>query len=331
MTARRSRIKSPKGARAFDWFLLSLLVALSGSAFVMIREAVTTIPPQAVASIRLWVGALLMTVIMLSAGRRFPPLLARSARGCRLHRAWAPMLAVGMVGYTIPFFIYPWAQQYVESGLAGVYMAFMPVWTVGLAYLFADEGLTRGKIGGFALGFAGVVILMGPDAVSGAARSSAIAQGGLLVATFCYAVSAIIARRTRGVRPRVFTAGAILSGAVFSSPALFLTDLHTDQWSLPSIASVIGLAVAPTGLAGLVIIVIIKRAGAGFMALANYLVPVWAIFLGALLFGERLEPRVFLALAIIFAGVAISQRKSGNPPPAEGVAAMAGAGGADLK
>ena len=276
----------------------------------MIRAAVATVPPPVVACARLWIGAVVMVLVMLAAGRKFPPLFMRSARGLALHPSWAPILGVSLIGYTIPYFIFPWAQQYIESGLAGVYMAFMPIWTIFLAHLFAGERLTAGKLAGFALGFVGVLVLLGPDVLGGAAHSSVIAQASLLVATFCYAVSAIIARRTRAIRPRVFTAGAILGAAIFATPALFFVDLHAGKWSISSVASLIALAVGPTGLAGLILIVIIKRAGAGFMALANYLVPVWAIFLGALLFGERLESRVFLALAIILTGVAISQRRA---------------------
>jgi drug/metabolite transporter (DMT)-like permease len=151
---------------------------------------------------------------------------------------------------------------------------------------------------------------MGPDVIGGAARSGILAQFGLLLATFGYAVAAVIMRKMPPVGPRIFTASAILGGAVFTTPALFLFDLNTQEWSLPSVLSVIGLAVGPTGIAGLIIIIIIKRAGAGFMALANYLVPVWAVILGALLFDERLAPRVFVALAIILLGVAISQRRA---------------------
>ncbi len=308
----RRRVKGPAEARPLDWTLLGLLVMISGSAFVMIREAVETIPPPAVAAIRLWIGAGLMFAIMRAAGRRFPPLIVKTDNGPRLHLAWAWMLSVSVIGYTIPFFIFPWAQQYVESGLAGVYMAFMPIWTLGLAFLFANEAVSPSKLTGFLLGFAGVLILMGPDVIGGAARSSILAQAGLLIATFGYGVAAVLMRRMPRLRPRVFTAGAILGAAVLSTPALFLTDLHVDRWTFSGVSSLIGLGVGPTGIAGLLIIIMIKRAGAGFMALANYLVPLWAIFMGALLFHERLEPRVFLALGVILLGVAISQRRATN-------------------
>ncbi|MEE2690664.1 MAG: DMT family transporter [Pseudomonadota bacterium] len=310
---------APAQPKAFDWLLLAMLVALGSSSFSMIRVAVETIPPAIVSAGRLWVGAALMYAIMRFAGRRFPPFVERHAGRLRLARDWSFMLAVSFIGYAVPFFIFPWAQQYIASGLAGVYMAFMPIWTLGLAYFFAGESLTPGKIAGFAMGFTGVMILLGADIIGGAARSGVLAQAALLLATLCYAASAVISRRAPAIRPRVFAAGTVLGAAIFSTPFLLFAEWRPDDWSLASALSIVGLGAGPTGLAGLIIIIVIKRAGAGFMALANYIVPVTAVFAGAALFGEELRPRVFLALAIILAGVAVSQRRRKTP-----VAATAG-------
>jgi drug/metabolite transporter (DMT)-like permease len=301
--------KGPAAAGPFDWLLLAMLVSLGGSSFALIRTAVSTIPPQAVAVGRLWTGAVLLYLMMRLAKRKLPPFIVKTDRGPRVHLVWAHMLGVSFIGYTIPFFIFPWAQRHVASGLAGVYMAFMPIWTLGLAYLFAHETMTPGKLAGFALGFAGVLILLGPDVISGVAGSDVLAQGGLLLATLCYAISVIISRRTPPIRPRVFACATVLGAAVLSTPALLLTDLHSQSWSVASVLSIIALGIGPTGLAGLIIIILIKRAGPSFMALANYLTPLWAVAVGAALFQERLEPQALLALAVILVGVAISQRK----------------------
>jgi len=301
--------QAPAQAAPFDWALLALIVAFGGSSFVMIRSAVETMPPAAIAVGRLWIGAIVLYAIMRHAGRRLPPLLIRSHGKPRLRRTWFWIIAVGIVGNTLPFFIFPWAQQYVESGLAGIYMAFMPIWTIALAFFFAGESLTGRKLAGFGLGFVGVVILMGPEVLKGAMGADLRAQGALLIATFLYAASAVLARRAPPIRPRVFAAGMMLVAALAATPALLFASFETSQWSLTSMASVIGLGIFPTGLNGVLIIMLIRRAGAGFMALTNYITPLWAVAMGALIYGERLEPGAFLALAIILIGVAISQRR----------------------
>lgn len=312
MTSTASKNVGPAAAGSPEWALLAMLIALGGSSFSFIHAAIETAPPQIVAVGRLWVAAIALYIVMRAKGRRFPPLFIRTKAGWRLHLLWAWMVGVGAIGYSIPFLIFPWAQQYVESGLAGVYMAFMPLWTLMLAYFFADEKLTPQRIGGFAMGFAGVLVLMGPEAIAGVAGSSLAAQAGILFATVLYAASAVMSRRAPTARPRVFSAGIVLVGAVFASPALFFTPIDPSAWSMKSILSIIALGLGPTAAAGVIIIMIIRRAGASFMALANYVTPLVAVILGAIFFHERLDPTALVALALILAGVAVSQRK-GKP------------------
>ena len=276
----------------------------------MIRGAVETIPPNIIAVGRMWVGAIIIYGLMRAKGRRFPRLLVQTSKGPRLHRAWAYMITIGAVGTTIPFFIFPWAQKFLDSGLAGIYMAFMPLWTLLLAYFFTDETMTPRKLVGFVLGFIGVIALIGPDAISSAAASSILPQLSLLLATLFYAASAVLVRRAPTIRPRVFAAGSLLSAAILSTPGLLFAELSPQSWSLSSMINVIGLGLGPTGLASFFIIILIKRTSASFMALANYITPFWAVAMGALLFGERLQPQAFFALAVILIGVAISQTRA---------------------
>lgn len=290
--------------KLYDWVLFAVIVVIGGSSFAMIRGAVETVPPVVVTVGRLWVGAIFIYIVMRQAGRRFPPLIENGA----LNEEWRWMIAISVIGYAIPFMIFPFAQQHIDSGLAGIYMAFMPIWTVALAFLFAGENLNARKIIGFLMGFAGVVILIGPGVIGDAARSSLTAQLMLLVATFGYAAAAVITRKAPSIRPRVFAAGSLVASAIITTPALLFTDLNINAWTLSGIVNVIGLGLGPTGFAGVLLIVLIQRTGAGFMALANYLTPLWAVAMGAVLFGERLNPNAFIALIVILAGVAISQR-----------------------
>lgn len=293
-------------AVSLDWAIFAALVAIGGSSFAFIKEAISTVPPAIVAVGRLWVGAAFLYAVMRLSGERIPPMRDKTSRSF-LTPAWTSMLQVSVVGYVIPFLIFPWAQQYVESGLAGLYMAFMPLWTLGLAHFFAGERFTPAKGAGFALGFLGVAILMGGDALAGATQSSIAAQMGLAVATLCYAISVIISRRTAEVPPKSFACITVLGGAILATPALLLADFDPTQWSLWSILSVIVLGLGPTGLAALLIIVVVQRVGAGFMSFANYLTPIWAVALGASIFHERLHWSALAALVVVLAGVAVSR------------------------
>lgn len=297
-----------------DWALFAIIVAVGGSSFAMIRGAVDTAPPIAVSVGRLWVGAIFLYIVMRQAGRRLPALFVDSdsggdrAGGRRINREWAWIGAISLVGYVMPFAIFPWAQQFIPSGLAGIYMAFMPIWTVVLAFVFAGEKLTAQKIAGFAMGFVGVVILIGPGVIGEVIGASLLAQASLLLATLGYASAAVLTRKAPPIRPRAFAAATLLCAAAFSTPLLFFTELNFSAWSTGSILSIIGLGLGPTGLAGVLLIILIQRVGAGFMALSNYITPLWAVALGAALFGERLGANALVALGVILLGVAISQR-----------------------
>lgn len=315
------KFKTPADATLYDWALLALIVAFGGSAFVMIRNAVETVPPPIVAAGRIWIGAILLYALMRLAGRRLPPFLIRTPLGWRVRRTWWWMIAVGGVGNVLPFFIFPWAQQYVESGLAGVYMAFMPIWTIALAYFFANEPITGRKLVGFAFGFIGIVVLMGPDVLKGVLSSDIRAQGALLFATFLYGVSAVLARRAPPIRPRIFAAGMMVVAAIMATPAFLFYELKANQWAVSSILSVIGLGVFPTGINGILIIMLIRRAGAGFMALTNYVTPLWAVAMGAVIYQERLELSALIALGIILIAVAIAQRSPFHKRREKGIAA----------
>ena len=138
-----------------DWIALGVLTLIGGLSFAGIKLAVVTAEPPVVAAGRLWAGALLLLVYAYASGRHLPPLLARTANGLSLDPRWRFMIAGGIIGYAIPFTLFPFAQQTVSSMLAGIYMAFMPLVTIVLARIFADEDLTARKLAGFMLGMLG--------------------------------------------------------------------------------------------------------------------------------------------------------------------------------
>ena len=292
----------------YDWLLFAAIVTIGGSAFAMIRTAVETVPPVIITVARLWIGAIFLYAVMKRAGRRLPPLFD-SWRPINLNAQWRWMIAISVIGYVMPFMMFPLAQQHIDSGLAGIYMAFMPIWTVALAFLFAGESLSMRKIIGVVMGFSGVVILIGPSAFGEAAGSDVTAQIMLLAATLGYAAAAVATRRAPAIRPRVFAAGTVIASAIIATPTLLFVDLRVADWSALGIANVVGLGLGPTGVGGILLIILIQRVGAGFMAFANYLTPLWAVVLGAAIFGERLSLNAFVALAVILAGVAISQAR----------------------
>ena len=290
-----------------EWGLLMALVALWGSSFLLVRVSLDAFTPVAVTAGRLLIGAGVLVLLLVMTRRRVPGGM----------RAWVFFAAMAIVGNALPFFLIAWGQRSIPSGLTGILMAVMPLVVLLLAhFLVAGERLTPRRLAGFVLGFVGVIVLTGPEARAAIIGHDAsfVAQLAVLGAAVCYGVAAIIARRGPALNA-VVTAAAVLSIAgIVVGAALLVTGLqrgeaaaaHSAIALAPALA-LLALGALSTGLATVVYFSLVARAGPTFLSLINYLIPVWAVVLGAVALGERLPTRAFAALALILAGVVLAR------------------------
>jgi drug/metabolite transporter (DMT)-like permease len=290
-----------------EWGLLLALVALWGSSFMLVRVALDAFTPIAVTAGRLLIGAGVLALVLALTQWRLP-----SAT-----RAWIFFFAMAVVGNALPFFLIAWGQQDIPSGLTGILMAVMPLVVLLLAhFLVAGERLTPRRLLGFTLGFIGVIVLTGPEARAALRGGEAAftSQLAVLGAAVCYGVAAIIARRGPALNP-VVTAAAVLSIAGIVVGAWLLSAglragtaaaIHEPVALAPGLA-MLTLGALSTGLATVVYFSLVARAGPTFLSLINYLIPIWAVLLGALALGERLPARAFAALALILVGMVIAR------------------------
>ncbi|MDX1656599.1 MAG: DMT family transporter, partial [Candidatus Competibacteraceae bacterium] len=289
-----------------DWLLLLALVAMWGSSFLLTKLAVATLPPTAVVAGRLSIAALVLAILALARGHR-PPASAT---------LWGYLIAMGVVGSSLPFFLISWGQQHIDSALAGILMAVMPLVTLVLAhFLVAGERLSGPKVGGFLLGFAGIVVLMGPEALLRLRGQGAelLPQLAVLAGAVCYGVNTIIARRRPASEPLVAAAGVMVVASLVMVPITPWDAFAGLEIGTPATWAVLGLGLVCTALATVVYFALITSAGPTFLSLINYLIPLWALALGALFLGERLDWNALVALGLILLGVGLSQRR---PPVA---------------
>ena len=286
------------------WGLLATLVVLWGSNFMFIKLGVETVPPTTLVAARLAIGAAIMVAVVRGMGHSFPP----------LGRDWSPYLAVAIVGNALPFWAITWGQQYIDSALAGILMAVMPLSTLVLAHFFvAGEAMTRFRLAGFVVGLAGIVTLMGPAALKGLGGSAiqVLAQVSVLAGALCYALQTVLVRRMLKGNLMVASAAILMIAALISLPvALFVDRPWTLSPSALSISVVIWIGIGPTAFATIVFLKLIGSAGPSFMALTNYCVPIVALFLGTALLGEEPGAGAYAGLALILGGIAISQLRN---------------------
>ena len=284
-----------------DWGLLAALVALWGSNFMFIKLGVSAVPPATLVATRLVIGAIILVAVVRALGYAFPP----------LGRAWLPYVVLGIVGNCMPFWFITWGQQSIDSALAGILMAIMPLTTLLLAHFFvAGERMTRNRLAGFLLGFAGIVVLLGPAALAGLGGSTIeiLAQLSVLAGALCYAVNGVIIRVALKGEVMVASAAIIAVAALASVPIALAVD---QPWRLAPDAAAVGIlawiGIGPTAIATLVHLKLIAQAGPTFMSLINYCIPVVALFIGITLMGEAPAANAYTGLALILAGIALSQ------------------------
>lgn len=278
--------------------LLLSLATLWSSSFGLIKVAVETVPPATVAAGRLALAALLIAAVARLRGEGPPPVPGLGMQFALL----------GLFGNALPFALIGWGELTIDSGLAAILMAVMPLATLLLAHLFtSDERMNGPRIAGVVLGFAGVLVLIGPTALRGLG-DRALAQSAVAAGAVCYAIAAIIAKRLPPMPHSVSGAGTMVAAAIWAVPASLALDRPwTLAPSLESAVSVVLLGLFPTALAILIYFALLRRTGATFIALNNYLIPSLGVLWGILFLGEEPSPRAFLALAIILAGIAVTR------------------------
>jgi len=186
----------------------------------------------------------------------------------------------------------------------------MPLVTLLLAHFFLpDDKLNVYKILGFILGISGVLFILAPSINNGSNSTFGILL--VLAAACSYSVNTIVAARLTSYDPIVSSTCVLILASLFS----FLIwpeslSIAFNEIPLISLSSIILLGVLPTGIAAYIYFIIINSAGATFLANINYLIPVVAFFLGAILLGEEILIQNIIALIFIISGIFISRKNS---------------------
>lgn len=287
-----------KRAGVADYALLTGLAMVFGSSFLFTNVAVQSIPPFTVVAGRITLAAIALVIALRIKGESLPT-----------GSVWRWIFASALFGNAIPFSLISWGQQQVDAGLTAIFMAVMPLTTVVLAhFVTTDEKLNRWTFTGVWFGLAGVIVLMGWNALSALGNES-LSQFAILMGAMCYAINALITRKLTHLSKWPMSAGLLIAATVLTVP---MSLVFETPWQVKpdsaSIWAVAALAVGPTALATWLILVIIGRQGASFLSQINFMVPVFGVFFGVLFLHERLPANAWVALAIILCGVALARR-----------------------
>ena len=291
---------------ALEWVMLVALSLLWGGSFFFVGVAVAELPPLTIVLIRVGFAAAILWMIVRVIGLEMPETLG----------LWPAFFAMGVLNNLIPFSLIVCGQTHIASGLASILNATTPLFTVIVAHYFTtDERLTGNRVFAVIVGLAGVTVMMGPAAIEGIG-ANVLAQAAVLGAALSYAFAGIYGRRFRrlGVPPLLTATGQVTASAILLAPVTLIID---RPWALPmpgldTWAALIGLAALSTALAYILYFRILATAGATNLLLVTFLIPVSAIFLGAVILGERLNTEHFIGMALIGIGLAATDGRLGK-------------------
>jgi drug/metabolite transporter (DMT)-like permease len=208
----------------------------------------------------------------------------------------------------LPFFLISWAEQFVDSSVAGLLNGTGPLVTVlGAHFITRDELLTKGRLAGILVGLGGVAILL-YDGLAQLGGQSLFAQLALILAFSCYAGGNLMVRGVRGITPVQLTGFSLALSSVLALPLAYLLEQpEPARWSADVWLALLWLGLVSTAFAFSLRYVLIRRAGAGFMSNVGYTIPIVAVVIGVVLLGEAVTIPKLAAFLVILASLYITR------------------------
>jgi drug/metabolite transporter (DMT)-like permease len=277
--------------------LLLIVAGIWGASYLFIKVAVREIEPTAMMDLRLVLAsAVLVPFLVMRLG-------ATGAIAELKATGWGAVI-LGISNMAFPFVLIAWGEKHIDSGVAAIANATVPLFVALLAIRFIPSERVRGlRLVGVFLGLVGVGVLTGLHPEGGwwgVAGTLAV-----VVASLSYASANLFTQhRFPQTSPLVITTASCLAAALVLLPfALLQLPDHMPSWK--ALGSVAALGIAGTALALLFFYAMLNRYGASRASLVTYLLPPFALVYGVIFLDEQLALNALLGLALILAGVAL--------------------------
>ncbi len=290
------------------WFVFLLLGAIWSSSFLWIKIAVQEVGPITLVAFRVLFGLLFGIVVIVIQRTPLP-------RGLK---NWFPLLLLGVTNVAIPFFLISWGEQAIDSAVAAILDATVPLFTILIAhYLLRDDRMTVPKVLGLLIGFGGVVVLMSKSI--GASTGSLLGQLAVVVASAFYAGSSVYARKsTENIAGILRSVGPLMSSTVVMWMATFAIEKPIRIPHLPlTWIALLWLGILGSGFAFILSYYLIHEIGPTRTTMVTYLFPLGGVILGVSFLGEQLSWQLVAGAALIVASLAVANLRPGQSPVAE--------------
>lgn len=274
------------------------LGALWGSSFLFMRFSAIEFGALATAAGRVAIAAAFL----------FPIVLIKGKLG-ELRKHWKKIFFMGIFNSAIPFACFAFSLLSITTGLSSILNATVPMFGALVAWVWLKDKPALSRIAGIVIGFTGIALLawdkatFKPDA-SGATPGWAVLA--CLVACLCYGIAASFTKKhLAGIHPMVTAAGSQIGATLgLLVPAIWLwpaTTPSTTAW-----LALLVLGVACTGIAYILYFRLIEKAGPQRTLTVTFLIPVFAVFYGAVFLREIITPWMLLCAVVIVCGTALA-------------------------
>jgi drug/metabolite transporter (DMT)-like permease len=287
-----------------DWLVFVLLGGIWSSSFLWIKIAVQEIGPVTLVALRVLFG-LLFGLAVIVIGR--VPLPSSFSE-------WRPLLILGISNVAIPFFLISWGEQAIDSAVAAILDATVPLFTIVIAHFaLHDDRITLPKMLGLLMGFAGVVVLMSKDI--GASTSTVFGQVAVVIASAFYAGSSVYARKSTEHTPGILrSVGPLISSTAIIWLAIPIAESPLRLPSLPiTWIALLWLGIMGSGVAFVLAYYLIHSIGPTRTAMVTYLFPLGGVVLGVGFLGEELTWQLLAGALFILASLAVANIPPKNP------------------
>jgi len=289
----------------FPYAMLFCLVVMWGSAFAALKISLETISPLNVMSLRLIIGSITVLLFFLILNKKLPISL----------NFWLWSFLIGFLGFSLPFSIIAWGAQFISSSLVAILMGINPIITLILSYiLLKDRSFNLRIIFGIFSGLFGIILLVGINSIYNLTINDNffIGQIAVLGGTFSFALASVIIKNAPTENSFERSLSSLICGSIIGLLIVYLSgdrSLSYEQISIKSITSLILLGVFPTGIATLLWFKIISLKGPLFLSLVNYLIPVWALFIGIFFLNEKINFVIGFGLIFITMGIWLIEKR----------------------
>ena len=283
--------------KAKHWIVFILLGAIWSSSFMWIKIAIQEVGPITLVAFRVLFGFLFGAAVILIQRVELP----------RTLKAWTPLLVIGVTNIAVPFFLISWGEQSIDSAVASILDATVPLFTILIAhFLLQDDKITLPKTLGLVIGFAGIVTLLSKDI--GASPNSLFGQVAVILASIFYAISAIYIRKTTEDTPGILrSAGPLISASIIMwlGASIFESPIHIPQLGITWVA-LLFMGVLGSGLAFVMAFYLIHEIGPTRTSMVTYLFPLGGVILGVTFLHEQLTWQVIAGAVLIVSSLVVA-------------------------